>query len=215
MKRVAIIGTAGRDEAAKKRLTKDVFAQMVAKAKSIIIDEWKLDAKQVVLVSGGSAWCDHVAVDLYLHSPEFKHSSLELYMPCAFNEQKSAFQDEKSWHNCGHTLNQLHAAFGAAIDRNTLQDVTDAKARGATIDCSCRGFLARNIKVGKSDYVIAFSNSSPNAKQPTDGGTAHTWGHSSAPTAHKKHVPLASLSPRPPNTNTIPSMFGQKRKFLK
>jgi hypothetical protein len=61
---VSIIGTAGGKETGV--LTPKLFDQMVDRARFIITKDWGLDPENVILVSGGAAWSDHVAVELYL-----------------------------------------------------------------------------------------------------------------------------------------------------
>lgn len=55
VKKVGIIGSAGRKADAKK-MTKGVYDAMVAKAEEVITQHFKLDLNQVHLVSGGAAW---------------------------------------------------------------------------------------------------------------------------------------------------------------
>ncbi len=62
---VAIVGTAGRKSDGS-RMNASLFRRMCATALDIIRTEWKLTPPDVRLVSGGAAWSDHVAVQLYL-----------------------------------------------------------------------------------------------------------------------------------------------------
>jgi hypothetical protein len=193
---VAIIGTAGRGADADSLLSRETFERMARRASEIILNEWKFDTSALTLVSGGSAWCDHVAVDLFLNDAKFQHSKLLLYLPCKFSKK---FIDEKSWHGCGSVLNELHQNFSAKLGRSSLADIQLASQKaGATIDATSCGFFARNIRVGRVDRMIAFSAGAGN--RPTDGGTAHTWKNSSTPQAYKRHISLQSLH-RPPCTN--------------
>lgn len=52
---VSIIGSAGRRGDAKK-MTRDVYWNMVDKAQRVISEHFKLDPGRVHLVSGGAAW---------------------------------------------------------------------------------------------------------------------------------------------------------------
>ncbi len=53
--RVGIIGSAGRKSDAKK-MTKDVFYAMMSKTEQIISQRFKLNLREVRLISGGAAW---------------------------------------------------------------------------------------------------------------------------------------------------------------
>lgn len=53
--KVGIIGSAGRKADARK-MTKEVYSAMIAKAEEVITQHFKLNLKQVHLVSGGAAW---------------------------------------------------------------------------------------------------------------------------------------------------------------
>ena len=52
---VSIIGSAGRRGDAKK-MTRDIYWNMVDKAERVISEHFKLDPARVHLVSGGAAW---------------------------------------------------------------------------------------------------------------------------------------------------------------
>lgn len=208
--RVAIIGTAGRESGAgsSKQLDANVFRKMCEAAMRVMVDEWKLDLSKVTLVSGGSAWSDHVAVELFLHDTRCSSSKLALYLPCKFVDGQ--FKDEQSWHRCGKTLNQLHTHFSTKLGRSSLNDITLAAKRGATLDSSGRGFFGRNLKVGQvANYMIAFSAAT--GSQPSDGGTAHTWANASTPHTNRKHISLTSLLVQTPSIATN-SLCGKKRK---
>ncbi|HLX54502.1 MAG TPA: hypothetical protein VKR58_11200, partial [Aquella sp.] len=82
MVRIAIIGTAGRkipDDISPKVLTKELFFRMVISADYLIKSLYTL--REVELVSGGSAWSDHIAVFLYLY---FDYPKLTIYTPSEF-----------------------------------------------------------------------------------------------------------------------------------
>jgi hypothetical protein len=174
-------------------MSEPLFKAMCAKALAIMKDEWKLDlSKDVELVSGGAAWADHVAVQLFLDN---QVKSLTVYLPCAWDEKRQAAKDtgQYDWRiNPGRTMNSLHRWFSKRVGRNTLAELTLAKTKGATLDCSHKGFHARNTAVAtKCTHAIAFTWGSDTAT-PKDGGTLHTWFQMPQSTV-KRHVPLASL----------------------
>lgn len=187
---VAIIGTAGRKEDAAK-MSLALFEKMKQKAETIILQDWKLQRNQVVLVSGGAAWADHVAVRLFTESvcvTDNPFAALHLHLPCHLKEEgeKTRAVDTAP----GQTMNSLHYQFSKAMGANTLCELAVAKSLGATINVS-NGFYARNAHVAKSNRVIAFTWG-PSAAIPKDGGTLHTWNLAKT-SSHKLHVPLHTL----------------------
>jgi len=90
---MAVIGTAGRKEDAFK-MNASVFEKMVMHAKHTQQKTWKLPNNKVILVSGGAAWADHVAVKLFLQGKEDgnPYAGLYIYFPCKldFNQSDSS-----------------------------------------------------------------------------------------------------------------------------
>lgn len=161
--KVAIIGTSGRYG---KPLTALIYQQMVRKAYEIITDTWRLNPDQVTLVSGGSSWADHVALDLSLQCAQ-----LELHLPCEFNDK--FIDNGQVYSNPGQLLNKCHAQFTKVLGRNTLQELATAKSQPTTTIHVWPGFYARNDQVAQADYLIAFGWDVP---QPQiKSGTNYTW----------------------------------------
>lgn len=158
MHRIGIIGTAGRKDAANK-LTPPMFDSMV-KVCQQLIDSLKWPASSIVLISGGSAWADHVAVRLHNDAclTDDPYHSLKLYIPCAFHafrstqpgcvvctNSKTQSQDNhhhfvdigsNNWRtNPGHSLNSYHTAFTTAMggDRRSFKELATAIASGADV----------------------------------------------------------------------------------
>jgi hypothetical protein len=202
---IAIIGSAGRkDDASKMKAT--FFRQMCDSSKKIIVDEWKMVNPPPHLVSGGSAWSDHVAVRLFIDSAlhhlatsskEDKEiirvSGLTLHLPCDFemDSKNPRFKDtgSSSWMtNPGRYLNELHKKFSQVCGISSLVDIFTALKLGATCTVSS-GFHARNALVAQSQFVLAWTWSS--TQVPQDGGTLHTW--NLAKKATKRHVSFDSL----------------------
>jgi len=96
--KIAVIGTAGRNEDGQK-LSKEKFFEMVA-----LVSKLK-DAKEATLVSGGAAWADHIAVVVFLLG---NCKSLSLHLPCAWDVLREQYADtgEFDWRtNPGGTAN--------------------------------------------------------------------------------------------------------------
>src|SRR5580765_5330998 len=101
MIRLGIIGTAGRKPEELKLLTKEHMVWMADNVRSYIKEILKTTPDKVVLVSGGSAWADHVAVQLYL---EKEFGGLELYLPSKYDAKHQRYVNTHE----GRTLNLLH-----------------------------------------------------------------------------------------------------------
>ncbi len=134
------------------------------------------DWNKIELISGGAAYCDHIAVKLFLKHP---NSKLTLHFPCKWNTTNIEFFDTKvvDWKtNPGGTANYYHKLFNKKCNINSFEDINNAIDLGANIIDSYNGFHKRNIIVGICDYMIAFSFASGN--EPSDGGTLFTWNNS-------------------------------------
>eukprot|EP01035_Chromulina_nebulosa_P018280 gene18280-23957_t len=170
MSTVAIIGTAGRGSD-KNKMTKEIFFAMISKAEDIIQNQFKLEKSIVKLISGGSAWADHVAVRLYINSiMDESYNSLCLYLPCHINLDNIPYCFENN--KVGNRLNSLHSHFSKVTGINSIQDIK----------------VVRDL--GKADYIIAFTWGDSNIL-PKDGGTLDTWSNSLS--RYKVHVPLNTL----------------------
>ena len=88
MTTVSIIGTSGRAG----NITKELYTKMISASvkylKSLLLDS-------IILVSGGAAFSDHIAVHLYLHKDQYQLNiiSLHLDLPCKFNMNTNKFED--------------------------------------------------------------------------------------------------------------------------
>lgn len=88
----------------------------------------------VRLVSGGSAWCDHVAAALCLAHPEDYH--MHLALPCAFDRESGTFDDSRE----GRMLNRQHEAFSRLVGRggdtrDALADLLHIRTTHAVAHC--------------------------------------------------------------------------------
>lgn len=175
--KVAIIGTAGRGTSFQ-NLNIEVFLKMLADTEKKL----KNLGKKLILVSGGAAWADHLAVDLYLRNI---YKNLILYLPAAF--EKEQFIDN-GFKSPGNTANYYHKKFSEKVGRNTLKEIALTKEKGAQ-HFIFNGFHARNLEVAKSDILLAYTFGS--GQEPADGGTLHTWKNSTA--SIKIHQPIQLL----------------------
>ena len=173
---ISIIGSASGKKQNDHLLNKKTWNYMCQISENYITEKITQDWSKIILVSGGAAWSDHVAVFLYLKHPG---SHLILHLPCQWDYCNHQLADNGNYQwtvNPGKLANSLHFNFQKEIKKNTLQQIQLAINQGATIFDHYKGFFDRNIQVGKSQYLIAFSFSQTN--EPTDGGTFHTWKNS-------------------------------------
>jgi hypothetical protein len=196
---ISIIGSAGRKEDAKLMSAKR-FNNMVDVIEKMIITG-KYDWSRVELRSGGAAWCDHVAVVLFLRHQEAK---LTIFSPCQWIPSvmetlqgrvatRPNFEDTGASHwaaNPGRLSNHQHHQFSQKMGYDTLQQIENARLAGAIIDTSAKGFHKRNLEVAKCDMMIAMTSSDGDAPRST-GGTFHTWSSSKA---WKAHLPLHNFA---------------------
>lgn len=144
--RIAIIGTAGQ----KTTLSKTLYEKMAMKALDII-HSIQPDSNKVHLISGGAAWSDHVAVNLYLNN---KFAGLTLHLPCKVDE----LLEKSSPSHYAKTTIDLHTKFSKAIKQDTIAQIKDAVQNKGAVVTSSNGFYPRNLLVGRHvDVVIAFS----------------------------------------------------------
>lgn len=172
--RVAVIGTAGRDK-----------GQPMSKA----LWHWMLkDVKERVhhgdhLVSGGAAWADHLAVNLYLSGYV---QNLTLHLPCRFKGGRFIGPLRSS----ASAADYYHQRFSMVLDLDTRAEIAEAIEKGAsvTFEPSLNGYIgmfARNAKVATAEAVLAYTFGQ--GSTPEDGGTKDTWDKCKGV---KVHIPL-------------------------
>jgi len=169
--RLAIIGTAGRSVDEKKLIGPIHFEFATRSVLTYIMENLGLDPFDVILVSGGSAWMDHVAVNLYLSGG---FGGLHLYLPSKFDPKQKKFVNTHE----GRTLNELHTEFTNKMGSiNSFDDLTKVASRGPKYNIRVeikRGFLQRNTLIAQNcDHLLAFSFA-PDSNSIA-GGTKNTW----------------------------------------
>ena len=185
--KIGVIGSSGRGALAQ-RMSRPLYFAMVNDAHQLLDQARIRDDEIVELVSGGSAWADHVAVSLYLKGVA---DSLTLYLPCGYDAHQHKFIGPRGWlEGDAWVLNQRHDVFGLVMGRDPRLGIEDAVARGAQLVTVVGGFLGRNLEVGRVDWLIAYTwDGTPEPQSP---GTGHTWRHSGA--ARKTHRDLSRLA---------------------
>jgi hypothetical protein len=164
MNKIAIIGTAGRDKT--KPMTRLLWDWMVEDATRRI-------PKGAHLVSGGAAWADHLAVELF----RIEHAAkLTLHLPAPLGIQ--GFNGPSK--SAATAANYYHSLFGQVIGRNTVKDIIQSVACSEcnyTTEPEAPGYgamFARNAKVARTaDELLAYTFGPGGV--PADGGTKNTW----------------------------------------
>lgn len=185
--RLAVIGTAGRDRGAP--YTRELWAAMRA-------DLHKRIMPSDVLISGGAAWADHLAVDAFLAG---RCAGLELYLPAPLQRSRLGCSPwfDGMQPSSGTTANYYHRRFSHEVGINSLEEIAQAIQRGAIAECEkkahgFKAFFRRNAKVAaRSEGVIAYTFGE--GDEPADGGTLNTWQQITA--GPKTHVCMGTLSP--------------------
>ena len=173
--RLAIIGTAGRFPQLRARLTDGHMAWMCETIESYIELVLGLNPSSIILVSGGSAWADHTAIQLFNSSS--KYAGLQLYLPSMFNQGNKCFGTDQS----GARLNELHTYCSTSLGTNTLHEIAEALTTSAKVQV-IPGFLPRNRAIASNcDHMLAFTFDSD---CPRSGGTSHTWNLTTVPKTH-------------------------------
>ena len=170
--KAVIIGTAGRSH--RESLSIKVWSNMVAKAKEMI-------PKGAMGVSGGAAWADHVAVELYIQG---HLSQLQLHLPAPLDNISCCFMGGSMGgpKSAGAAANYYHGMFSNILGRNTIQDIVEASESigcGYTYqhhDMGLRAMFVRNAVVAKEvsegDMVLAYTW---DRGELSDSGTKNTW----------------------------------------
>ncbi len=167
--RLGIIGTAGRGDDGVKLQGNPAYWRMM----KVIAQTVATMAQPSWLVSGGAAFSDHLAVQLYLegYAPE-----LSLHLPTewlghGFKEIRSS---GNASHDPGRTSNYYHSLFSRDIQADTLAEIQQAIEKGATVKSGAGGFKERNTDIAnEADVMLAFTFG--NGAQLKDGGTKDTW----------------------------------------
>ena len=164
MTTLAIVGSAARTQSEAALLTLAKWNAMKR-----LVFRFVKDREITSVISGASAWTDHLAVGLYNAGIV---TELTLALPCTFGWEQARFVDGHEPLRPAVRLNELHTAFSAVIGRNTLQELKTAIYSCEVVQRN--GFHARNLIVAeRADVVIAFTFGR-GAVIGDGGGTGHT-----------------------------------------
>lgn len=168
MIKLAIIGIAGRNDEHLSKLKSEHLIWMADNVEFYIKEVLKTEPCNIILVSGGSAWADHVAVQLYLDK-EKNFGGLELYLPSKFDLKYNHYVNTHE----GRLLNKLHKQCQEKTGIDVLLELGKVLHRPGVKVVIQRGFFPRNTLIAKNcDHLLAFTF---DKEKPTGGGTLDTW----------------------------------------
>ena len=186
-RRVALIGTAGRDKEHATSMTPALWQAMVTDAQGRVRPT---DA----VISGGAAWADHLAVRLFLDGHA---AALQLHLPAPLGaDGRFVGPGINAGGSAASAANYYHDLFKRSAGVDGLKDIAQAIARGATVTAEPEGpgygaMMARNKHVAAGcDNMVAYTWG--DADIPADGGTKSTW--DMARNADRVHVGLAAIA---------------------
>lgn len=162
MLKVAVIGTAGRGKDAERLYSVD-FLRMCDITNNIL----KTLTNEPYLVSGGAAWADHIAVNLF-NNKVVKY--LDLHLPATWDYERYQYGEPTQPGNAGSISNYYHRIFSKRVSIDSLKEI-DLALKSCTHTVG-NGFFKRNKKVAEAQAVIAFTFG--NGSKLKDGGTANT-----------------------------------------
>lgn len=179
--KLAIIGSAGRTPEERRRLTSPLLPTIWCSAIGAYLREKKIPRSRVHLVSGGSAFADQVAVQLYLdwNTPgdplgDAPFAGLTLHLPVPFDLDSQRFAGDRG---TAAQLNNLHENQQRLQGTQSLQELARVMRKPGVTVVVHDGFLARDRAIAReADILIAFSGNDGIA--PKEGsGTEYTWRH--------------------------------------
>lgn len=183
--KIAIIGTAGRDKSIP--MTKELWRWMIEDVSSRI-------QQTDILISGGAAWADHLAVELFLSN---KCKELILHLPAPLSMETKSF-DGPHYNSAACSSNFYHSRFSKIIGYNSLHQIAEVISKKQLVTHEPKsygysGMFERNRKVALScDSLIAYTFGREG--KPKDGGTKHTWDLCKV---EKIHVTLPKMGVEP------------------
>lgn len=180
--RIAIIGTAGRDKT--KPMTLRTWNWMLGLAREIIPEGSHL-------VSGGAAWADHIAVQLFL---EGHAANLTLHLPAPLTS--TGYLGD--YGTSGNAANYYHKKFADIIGVNTFEQLIKCASHDnctGSIQEVSQGYSAmfvRNKAIVQelnphTDYMFAFTFGTEGV---ADGGTKNTWDMFNSSNKHHFQIPI-------------------------
>lgn len=156
MVRIGIITTILIHDLGKYMTNLDIF-NYVEKLLLDYIENNNLKREEIILISNGYPWIEHIPVSLYLKNENTTNSfnNIELYMPTGINNKEEQFLNTHE----GRVLNNLHNKYKSLSNINSLENLTNItkyKKPSKKIIIK-RGYKQANtLMVRNCDYVLVF-----------------------------------------------------------
>lgn len=117
------------------------------------INEHKLNKKDIILISNGYPWINHLPITLYLNDNEY--GGIELYTPSDINHKTKTFVNTHE----GRFLTDIHLKYKNISNIDTLNDFTNLiypKKNNQKIIIK-RGYKQSNTNMVRNcDYILYF-----------------------------------------------------------
>ncbi len=170
MYKLGIIGSCGRRDD-KDKISLSTYNTCCSLAQKLI-EHLHFEKQTTIkeLVSGGAAFSDHIAVNLFINKIIPK---LTLHLPVEWDFEKAQFlENADNWSAPGNIANYYHKLFQKKTGIKSFHEIQTALEIGAEIYVT-PGFKSRNTRVANdSDHLLAFTFG--NGGKPKDGGTLDT-----------------------------------------
>jgi len=176
---IGIIGSSGK-VADRKPLTRMAWRRMKELTMEVISGLSSASTKKVTLVSGGSSWVDHMAVEMYLSDPDM-WQGLILYLPAPLTVDAVSgicnYETKPPFTRTGQTLNSRHHHFSKTCYNDpghSLQELHSLQSMSnlnVIVVVEPKGFKVRNSHIANNiDHLVALT-----VRDTIEGGTLDTW----------------------------------------
>jgi hypothetical protein len=119
---VAIVGDIQNSVDARRIRVPEAFERMKQETLRVIRNEFALTESTTSLVSNGKAWCDHVAVALFL---DHGFKQLDIHTPFPWKDGSFKCRGK------AHAASMFHRVFSKTIGHSSLRDIDAALSMGA------------------------------------------------------------------------------------
>jgi hypothetical protein len=156
--KLAVIGSAGRYDD-QLFVTENVYDKMLCLLEDYIIEL----GEEIILVSGGASFSDHLIITTYfanMISKDLPIKGIELHLPSKWNSRQQEYVHD----GAGKTSNSWHKKFSRKVLGDLYDSLEDIDTLVKTSNENVKiffynGFKERNLVVGNVDALLAFTAS--------------------------------------------------------